>query len=173
MANIVEFMNEAVFDADVVSVQSGYAATPLDDGYMCKLSALATNERDLYTVVKPADITADDMVIVVGAEDYIDSNGYRIPMHNKTDWTYAGDRPVRAYRPRVGMRFKIANTAITGTPVEQEYLVCTNDTWVLTASASVGSGKVVFEVEDTGTSCNIFVGKSLVAATIVRVKVGL
>jgi len=64
--NIVEFMNETNYDADVVSVQTGSAATPLDDGYMCKLVALATNERDLYTVTAPVDITADDMVIVVG-----------------------------------------------------------------------------------------------------------
>lgn len=173
MANIVEFLNEVVFDADVLSVQSGYAATPLDDGYMCKLSALVTGERDLYTVVPVADITVDDMVMVVGAEVYVDGNGIRIPLHNKASFTYAGDRPVRAYRPRTGMRFKISNTAISGTPVAGQYLVAQNSSFGLAASSSAGTGKVIFEVEETGSTVNIFTGKTLVPATIVRVKKGL
>lgn len=173
MANIIEFLNETNYDADVISVQSGYAATPLDDGYMCKLSALVTGERDLYTVVKPVDITVDDLVMVIGAETYIDANGFRVPIHDKTKWTYAGDRPVRAYRPRTGMRFKIANTAISGTPVKGEFVVAQDADFGLAAANAVGNGRVVFEVEETGATCNIFVGKSLVAATIVRVKKGL
>lgn len=171
MANIVELMNEIVFDADVLSVQTGYAATPLDDGYVVKISGLVTGERDLYTVIKPADITADDMAIVVGAEVYVDANGMRIPLHDKTKFTYAGDRPVRAYRPRTGMRFKIANTAISGTPVAGQYVVAQDANFGLAASSSVGSGKIVFVVEETGAS--IFVGKTLVAATIVRCIKGL
>lgn len=173
MANIIEFMNEAVFDADVTSVQTGFAATPLDDGYVCKLSALVTNERDLYTVVAPVDITVDDVVFVVGAETYIDANGFRVPIHDKTQWTYAGDRPVRAYRPRQGMRFKIANTAISGTAVVGQYIVEQIGNFGLLASTTIGTGKVVLEVEETGSTCNIFVGKTLVPATIARVKIGL
>ena len=80
---------------------------------------------------------------------------------------------MRAYRPRAGMRFKFATAGITGTPVKGQYLVAQNADFDLAASASVGSGKVVFEVEETGSTCNIFVGKTLVPATIARVKVGL
>lgn len=170
--NYVQMLNEIVFDGDVLSVQASSSATPLDDGYMCKLSALVTNERDLYTVVVPADITVDDMVIIVGAETYIDSNGYRVPIHDKTAWTYAGDRPVRAYRPRAGMRFIISNTAISGTPVEGEFIIAQNASYTLAASASAGSGLVVFQVEETSVSMP-GPGKNLTTGTLVRVKKGL
>ena len=171
MANIVNLYNEVVFDADVVSVQTGYAATPLDDGYVCKLAGLVTGERDLYTVTAPADITADDVVIVVGAEVYIDADGFRVPKHNKTKWTYAGDRPVRAYRPRTGMRFLISNTAISGTAVKDQYIVTQDSDFGLAASATAGSGRVVFQVEEVNVS--IPVGKTLVSGAIARVIKGL
>jgi len=169
MANIVEMMNEVVFDANVLSVQTGSSATPLDDGYVVKLSGLASGERDLYTVIKPVDITADDMAIVVGAEVYVDSNGIRVPITNKANFTYAGDRPIRAYRLAKGMRLKISNTAISGTAVKDQYLVAQDADFALAASASVGSGKIVLVVEETGTDTNIFTGKTLVPATIARV----
>jgi hypothetical protein len=169
MPNIIEFMNESVLDTDVLSVQL-VAATPLDDGYVGKLNGLVTGERDLYNILPPAAVTTDNLVIICGAENYIDSLGYRNPIHDKTKWTYAGDRPVRAYRPRVGMRFKINTSAISGTPVAGQYLIPANSTFQLAAAADLsGNTKLAFEVEETGSTCNIFVGKTNVAATIMRV----
>jgi hypothetical protein len=170
MANIIEFMNESVLDTDVVSVQTGYAATPLDDGYVGKLSGLVSGERDLYTFATPTTVTTDELLIIVGAENYIDANGFRTPIHDKTKWTYAGDRPVRSYRPRVGMRFKINTSAISGTPVKDQFIIPANSTFQLVAAADLsGNTKLAFVVEETGVTSNIFVGKTLIPATIIRV----
>ena len=171
MANIVEFMNEAVFDADVLSVQS---ATPLDDGYVGILDGLESGERDLYTIVPANDVTTDEVVMVVGAEVYIDANGMRVPLHNKASFTYVADRPIRAYRLRTGMRFKISNTAITGTPVLDQFIVPQNSAFGLAIAATLAGGtRVAFVVEETGATVNIFTGKTLVPATIVRVVKGV
>lgn len=169
MANIIEIMNELNVDTDVTSVQL-VAATPLDDGYVGKLSALVSGERDLYTIAVPAAVTTDELVIVAGAEVYVDANGIRIPLHNKTSFTYAGDRPVRAVRPKVGMRFKINTSAISGTPVANQYVIPQNSSFQLVAAANLSGGtRLAFVVEETGSTCNISTGKTFVPSTILRV----
>lgn len=172
MANIVEFMNEAVFDADVLSVQ--HASTVLDDGYAGEITGLVSGERDLYLIAAPDAVTTDEVVMVVGAEVYIDANGMRTPIHNKASFTYIAGRPVRAYRLRAGMRFKINTSAISGTPVAGQYVIPANGTFTMAAAADLTGGtRIAFIVEETGSSCNIFTGKTAVPATIIRVFKGV
>lgn len=172
MANIVEFMNEAVFDADVLSVQ--HATVALDDGNLGELTGLVSGERDLYTIATPDAVTTDEVVMVVGAEVYVDTNGVRVPIHNKANFTYVATRPVRAYRLRAGMRFKINTSAISGTPVVGQYVIPANGTFQPTAAADLtGNTRVAFIVEETGASCNIFTGKTAIPATIIRVIKGV
>ena len=168
--NIVEFMNEAIFDADVLSVQHDSVA--LDDGYLCNLSGLVSGERDLYSVATPltATLGSAEAVMVVGAEVYIDALGFRTPVHNKTSFTYIAGRPVRVYRMRVGMRFKINTSAISGTPVVGQYVIPANATYQPAVAADLSGGtRLAFIVEETGSTCNIFTGKTAVPATILRV----
>ena len=170
LANICEFMNEAVFDADVTSVQHDTLA--LDDGYVGNITGLVSGERDLYSITTPATATlgSAEALMVIGAEVYIDANGFRSPLHNKASFTYIAGRPVRAYRMRVGMRVKINTSAISGTPVAGQYAIPANGTFVLAAAADLtGATRLAFIVEETGTTCNIFTGKTAVPATILRV----
>jgi len=171
--NIVEFMNEASFDADVTSVQN--ASTALDDGYVGKLTGLVSGERDLYLIAVPADVTTEEVVMVVGAEVYVDANGMRIPLHNKASFTYVATRPVRAYRLRTGMRFKVNTAGISGSPVVGQYVIPANGTFTYAAAADLSGGtRIAFVVEETGTAtCNIFTGKTMVDATIIRVVKGV
>jgi hypothetical protein len=169
MANIIEIMNELNVDTDVLSVQL-VAATPLDDGYVGKLSALVTNERDLYTIAVPGAVTTDELVIIAGDEVYLDALGLRSPIHDKTQYTYPGDRPVRAIRPKPGMRFKINTAAISGTPVVNQFVIAQNSSFQLVAAANLSGGtRLAFVVDETGSGCAISTGKSFVAATILRV----
>jgi len=168
MANIVEIMGEIIDDGEVLSVQ--HATLALDDGYVGELTGLVSGERDLYTIATADAVTTDEVVMVVGAEVYIDANGFRSPLHNKASFTYIATRPVRAYRMRVGRRVKINTSGITGTPVAGQYVIPVNGTFVLAAAADLtGATRLAFVVEETGATCNIFTGKTAVPATILRV----
>ena len=168
MANIVEIMGEIVNDYEVLSVQ--HASTALDDGFVGELTGLVSGERDLWTIAAANAVTTDEVVMVVGAEVYIDANGFRSPLHNKASFTYIAGRPVRAYRLPVGRRVKINTSAISGTPVAEQYVIPANGTFVLAAAADLTGGtRLAFVVEETGATCNIFTGKTAVPATILRV----
>lgn len=168
MSNICEFMNEAIFDADVLSVQ--HASTALDDGYVGELTGLVSGERDLYAIATATAVTTNEVVMVVGAEVHIDAFGFRTPVHNKATFTYIAGMPVRAYRMRVGMRFKINTSAISGTPVVGQYVIPANGTFTLASAATLAGGtRLAFVVEETGSTCNIFTGKTAIPATIIRV----
>lgn len=166
MANIVEFLNEVVNDTDVVSVQS---TDVLDDGYIGVLGDLVNGEMDLYKFEKINPATKNGAVMVVGSDVYMDSFGSRIGYKDPGKITYPAKRPVRAYRLRVGMRFKIDKDAIDGTCVKGKFVIPKQSDYQLTVANDLSNHTVglVFVVEDVKNS--IFVGKSVVDAVVVRV----
>jgi len=169
--NVIEIMDEVVNPIDVVSVQG---SVRLDDGALVKPTGLVSGERDLYAVDVPADVTKDEVLILAPADVYQMDNGMRIPITDPTQIDYPANRPLRAYKAREGRRFKINTSAITGTPVAGQYVVPVNSSFgMATAADLTGATKVAFVVEETGSTCNIFVGAGLVPATILRVVKGI
>jgi hypothetical protein len=165
MANVIEIMNEIVNDTDVLSVKS--SSDVLDDGYVGKLSGLVNGEMDLYNFAKGQ--ATDPLVIIAGADVYTDSYGNRVGYKDPRKITYPANRPVRAYRPRVGMRFKINTDAISGTPVKGQYVIPQDNNYQLVAATDLTShtSGLALEVEDA--EAKIMIGKTLVDATVLRV----
>jgi len=166
--NVIEVMNETNRTEDVVSIK--YSAGRIDDASLVKLTDLVAGERDLYTAIAPVDVTKDEVVIVAPADVYQMDNGMRIPITDPTMIDYPANRPLRAYRLSHGKRFKVSNTAITGVPVQGQFVVPVNaGVGMAIATDLTGATKVAFVVEETGSTCNIFVGASAIPATILRV----
>ncbi len=166
MANIVELMNEVVNDTDVLSVQS--ESDVLDDGYVGVLNGLVNGEMDLYNFAKPTDGKDAGIVIIVGADVYTDAYGSRVGYKAPRKVTYPAGKPVRAYRHRVGMRFKINKDAVSGTMVKGKYVVPQAADYQLVAADDLSNETLLaFEVESL--DAHIFVGKTAVEAAVLRV----
>lgn len=170
--NVIEVMNETNRAEDVISVK--YSIGRIDDGALVKPTSLVSGERDLYTAIAPTDVTKDEVVIVAPADVYQLDNGMRIPVTDPTQIDYPANRPLRAYKLKEGKRFKINTSAITGTPVVDQFVVPVNaGTTMAVAADLTGATKIAFVVEETGATCNIFVGATTVPATILRVVKGI
>lgn len=171
-SNVIEVMDEYVDPSDIISVK--HATVRLDDANVVALNGLVTGERDLYNAVAPSAVTTDEVVIIAPADVYQLSNGMRIPITDPTQVDYPIGRPLRAYKLRENRRFKVSNTAISGTPVAGQYAIPANGSYGLAAASDLTGGtKIAFIVEETGSTCNIFVGSKVVPATIIRVVKGV
>lgn len=170
--NVVEVMNETNRMEDVISIT--YATGRIQAGSLLKPTDLVAGERDMYTAIAPVDVTKDEVVILAPADVYQMDNGMRIPITDPTQIDYPANFPLRAYKLKEGKRFKINTSAITGTPVVDQFVVPINAGLGMAAAADLTGGtKIAFVVEETGTTCNIFVGASAVPATIIRVVKGI
>ncbi len=148
------------------------ASTALDDGFVGILGALATGEDRLRSLDQAADVTAEEVVMVLGMKDFLeDSSGMRNDaVTDPTSIIYPAGKPLRAYRLKIGDRYVLSNTAINGTAVADEYLVPANAAWLVVPAANLtGATKVAFKVLKVNEK--LYKGNSEVAATLVEVVV--
>lgn len=147
MANIVERLT---LEADQRNVLDVYSATEvLDDGYVGVLGALMEGEDRLRLIGKATDVKTEEVVMVLGAKAYMETaDGVRITAYSDpSKITYPIGKPVRAYRLKIGDRYKIASSAIEGVAVVDQFLVPADGAWKLApASDLIGVTKVALKV---------------------------
>lgn len=174
MANVVERLTRENDQRNVLSVYNG--SEVLDDGYVGVIGAHAAGEDILSAIGKASDVTAEEVVMVLGIKAYLeDTYGNRVPMTDPTLITYPIDKPTRAYRLKIGDRFNVANTAINGTAVKDQFLVPANAAWLMVPAANLtGATKVAFRVVKTNGDDGQTINKGTsteIASTLIEVVV--
>lgn len=165
---IARLLNEMSYDPYIVSVKN--TVDRMENGNLVTANTLVANERELYTAGKVTSVITDIPVMVIAPDGYEMDNGMRLPIYDPRNVSYPKNKPLRAYRLKKDMQFLIQTSAITGTPVEGQFIVGTNNAYTMSATATAptsASHKVAFVVERTG----IFesVGTELVPVIQMRV----
>lgn len=144
------------------NIESVVHTADLENGMVCFLGSLATNERELFNVKTPLDATiiTDSLYLIASPEVMYDERLYRLE-----DFYIAIGTPARAYLLQPGDKFTVSDNAITGASVLDQFVVPTNGTLRLTAAAA-----------DPGVDVSRFLGKVIrketwngVACTVIQV----
>lgn len=124
---------------DDVKIANFKFATDLENGRVVTLGAM--NSESLFTATAPADVTADVMVFHSSAPI-----NYKAEETLESQFTLLAGKHGRGYFLTEGAIITMTDDGITGTTVEGEYVIPVNAATKMTASATVGTSKLVFKV---------------------------
>lgn len=122
----------------------------LSQGDQLVAESLIANSESIYAGTQVADITKDEPVIVINQGVYEDTNGARVPGYvNPGAFTYKAGDVITAVRPENDLLFRITTDCIDNASAiaKDAFLIPQNADNQLAASATVGTAKIVYKIE--------------------------
>lgn len=126
-------------DAYVKSVQS---SVEMPNGSLVSITGVVSGQPEVYTVDVATDVTKQE-VLLVHSPEIIEVNGLRVDLTDPTLFVNAVNRPARAFHLKVGDDFTITDDGITGTTVQNQFVVPVNGEFKPAAAADLSGNTVV------------------------------
>ena len=128
-----------------------------------------TSTRSIYAGTLVANLT-DVSCTVINQGVYEDANGARVEGYvNPGSFTYQAGDVITVIRPELDLILTMTADCYTGTAIKDQYLVPAVAGEKLAVSATIGTAKVAYQIEQL---VNVPVGNAFVAGVLLRIVVG-
>lgn len=121
--------------ADLVSVK---VSTATDNGFLVKVGALVSGEREVYAATAPAVTDTLDSLVILGTPEVM----YDGRKKNLNEFTNEANSVARGYRLRSGNVFSVTAEALDGTATVGKTVEVTTTKMKVATSVTDGSTQV-------------------------------
>lgn len=154
---------------EVIKVRVPVATTLYQGSQLVCESLENTTTRSIYTGTLVAALT-DSPCMVINQGVYEDANGARVEGYvNPGSFTYQAGDVITVIRPQQDLIFTMTSDCYTGTAIKDQYLVPAIGAEKLVVSATVGTAKVAYQIEQL---VNVPVGNKFIAGVLLRIAIG-
>ena len=156
-------------EKEVIKVRVPVATTLFQGSQVVCESLENTTTRSIYAGTLVANLT-DSPCLVINQGVYEDANGARVEGYvNPGSFTYQAGDVITVIRPQQDLIFTLTADCYTGTAIKDQYLVPAVAGEKLAVSSTVGTAKVVYQIEQLVT---VPVGNAFIAGALVRIVTG-